>query len=123
MNHWNFTDRIIPLQYEPVVQYFHNVPKEIIDFYNQYVFVEINVKSCLLNFMISEWLIYAFRCGLTPAVYILTYGWDQCGHLMYQDQVTDSIYMFYTHNSNSEPNLIFGKKYPPTFLLYLNAEI
>lgn len=116
MTNWNITDRIIPLKYEPYIRYFHDVPKDIIDYYNQYVFIDNNVQPYLLNYIISEWLVYALRNGVYPAVYILTYGWEQCGHLMLQDHITDSIYAFY----NSEYNIpIFGKQFVPSFLLKL----
>ena len=119
-----FNNKVIPVIYEPYIQYFNDVPKYILDYYNNYVFTEKKISYPLLNYMISEWLTYAFRNKNQGAACIYMYGWDNYGHYMFNDQVTTSIYMFYSYfNNGQEPHLIWGENCQPSFLVNLDAEI
>lgn len=118
-----FENKIIPIKYEPYLQYFNKVPDHILEYYDQFVFTEKHISKPLLNFMISEWLTYAFRNYEPTAVYIYMFGWEKYEYLMFNDQVTDSIYMFYAYFNKDNPNYIFGYNYPPSFLVNLDAEI
>ena len=118
-----FDNKIIPTSYEPYIPYFNNVPDNIINYYNQYVFTEKDIAKPILNYMISEWLTYGFRHHEHVAVYIYMFGWEQYGDYMFNDQVTDSVYMFYSNFNKENPNFIFGYNCPPSFLINLGAEI
>lgn len=107
--------------YEDYVKYFNDVPDFVIDYYNKYVFTEMDIFKPLLNYMICEWLTYAFRTHNQLAINIYMFGWDEYGHHMFNDNVCDSLYIFYTDVINYK--YMFGENYRPSFILNLKCEI
>jgi len=90
----------------------NNVPKNVIDYYKNYVFSDYKVNNAIINFIITEWLIQTYKYYGVFAVdtlVILHFGWDY--HYLFNKPAIDSIKNTYTKNNNKPI-------YYPSFILY-----